>query len=161
MTRRLPAMLLVSMGAGFAGDWEFDRVVKAIESHYGTHRTHVPFIGLASFVVNVAHPAGASGFKLAVFENLRAAPGNRDPGELDRFMDNLASGGLRRVVRARSRKDGDSTYIYVGDVSNSTRMLIASFERDEATVIQVKVNIETLLKTIEAPEHAGKRFGDR
>ncbi len=109
----------------------------------------------------MAHPAGASGFKLAVFENLRAAPGNRDPGELDRFMDNLASGGLRRVVRARSRKDGDSTYIYVGDVSNSTRMLIASFERDEATVIQVKVNIETLLKTIEAPEHAGKRFGDR
>jgi hypothetical protein len=160
MIGRLVVLLLVSMGAGFAGDWEFDHVVNAIESHYGTQRTHIPFLGLASFVVNVARPAGASGFKLAVFENLRSAPGYRDRADLDRFMDGLSGGGLHRVVCARSRRDGEATYIYVGEVGSSTKMLIATFERDEATVIQVKVNIETLLKTIEAPEHAGKGFGE-
>jgi hypothetical protein len=160
MIGRLLVLLLVTMGAGFAGDWEFDHVVKAIESHYGARRTHIPFLGLASFVVNVAHPAGASGFKLAVFENLRSAPGYRDRVELDRFMDGLSSGGLHRVVCARSRRDGEATYIYVGEAGNLTKMLIATIDRDEATVIQVKVNIETLLKTIESPEHAGKWAGD-
>jgi hypothetical protein len=160
MIGRLVVLLLVSVGAGFAGDWEFDHVVKAIESHYGTRRTHIPFLGLASFVVNVARPAGASGFKLAVFENLRSAPGYRDGAELNGFMDNLPGSGLHRVVCARSRRNAEATYIYVGEAGNSTKMLIATINRDEATVIQVKVNIETLLKTIDAPERAGKGFGE-
>ena len=160
MIARLLVLLLASMGAGFAGDWEFDQVVKAIESHYGARRTHIPFLGLASFVVSVARPAGASGFKLAVFENLRSAPGYRDRVELDHFMDGLSGGGLHRVVCARSRRDGEATYIYVGEVGSSTKMLIATIARDEATVVQVKVNIETLLKTIEAPEHARKWAGE-
>ena len=39
-------------------------------------------------------------------------------------------------------------------------MLIATINRHEATVIQVRVNIETLLKTIDAPERAGKGLGE-
>jgi len=147
------------MGAGFAGDWEFDRVVNAIESHCGIKRTHIPFLGVASFLVKVTRPAGATGFKLAVFENVRSAPGYRDRDDLNRFMDSLSSSGLHRVVCARSRRDGEATYIYVGEAGSSTKMLIATFDRNEATVIQVKVNIETLLKTLETPEHAGKFFG--
>jgi hypothetical protein len=38
----------------------------------------------------------------------------------------------------------------------STRVLIATFERDEATVIEVEANIDTLLKSLEDPEHAGR-----
>ena len=161
MIIRLVVLLLVSMAAGFAGDWEFDHVVNAIESHYGVKRTHIPFLGFASFVVKVARPAGASGFKLAVFENLRSTPAYRDRDELNRFMDGLSSAGLHRVVCARSRRDGEATYIYVGEAGSSTKMLIATFDRNEATVVEVKVNIETLLKTIDSPEHAGRSFGDR
>jgi len=160
MIGRLAVLLMVSLGAGFAGDWEFDHVVKAIESHCGTRHTYIPFLGLANFVVKVARPAGASGFKLAVFENLRSAPGYRDREELNRFMDGLSSASLHRVVCARSRRDGEATYIYVGEAGSSTKMLIASFDRNEATVVEVKVNIETLLKTIDAPEHARKWAGE-
>ena len=63
--------ILITSGAAFGGDAEFDRIVKAIESHYGTQPQHIPFMGLANFALKVAHPEGAAGVKLAVFEGLR------------------------------------------------------------------------------------------
>jgi len=62
-----------------------------------------------------------------------------------------------------SRHDGEATYIFMGQErkpGKSTRLLIATFERDQATVIEVKANIETLLKSLEDPEHAGHTLGD-
>jgi hypothetical protein len=35
-------------------------------------------------------------------------------------------------------------------------VLITTFERDEATVIEVKADIETLLKSLDDPAHAGR-----
>jgi hypothetical protein len=35
-------------------------------------------------------------------------------------------------------------------------VLIATFEHNEATVIEVKANIETLLKSLQEPAHAGR-----
>ena len=71
--RALAAVLLAlaATGAAFGGDAEFDRIVKAIESRYGTRPVHIPFMGAANFFVKVARPEGASGFKLAVFEDLK------------------------------------------------------------------------------------------
>jgi hypothetical protein len=44
-------------------------------------------------------------------------------------------------------------------------MLIASFERNEATVVEVQVNVEELLRIIGAPDEAhnllGQKRGDR
>jgi len=40
-------------------------------------------------------------------------------------------------------------------------MLIATFQRNEATVIEVKVNMDTLMKTVASPGTAGKSFGVR
>ena len=136
--------------------------MKAIESRYGTKPLHVPFMGLANFAVKVAHPEGASGFHLAVFEGLKDLRSAEDPGdwrERDRFMDSLAGKNLRPLVRVHSRHDGEATYIFMGPASKSsksTRVLIATFERNEATVIEVQANIETLLKSLEEPAHAGR-----
>ena len=161
------AAVLTALMAGstaFGGDAEFDRIVKAIESHYGTKPLHIPFLGVANFVVKVARPEGASGFKLAVFEDLRSAA---DPGEWrerDRFMDALSGPDLHPLVRVHSRHDGEATYIFIAPASKSgksTRVLIATFERDEATVIEVKANIETLLKSLQEPEHAGRTLGGK
>ncbi len=161
MRVRLLALLLAASGAAFAGDKEFDYVVQAIESHYGTTRTHIPFMGVADFFVKVARPAGTSGFKLAVFENIESSPGYREQAELDQFMRNLSGSGLHPLVRAHSRRDGESTYIYMGEAGRSTKMLIATFQRNESTVIEVHLNMNTLLKTLEAPELAGKFFAAR
>ena len=62
---------LMAAGTAFGGDAEFDRIVKAIESRYGTRPLHVPFLGVANLFVKVAHPGGASGFKLACSRDSR------------------------------------------------------------------------------------------
>jgi hypothetical protein len=155
-------MLLMTAGAAFAGDSEFDRIVKAIESRYGTKPVYVPFMGVANFAVKVAHPGGAAGFHLAVFEGLKDLNSPDDPGEWrerDHFMDALASRNLRQLVRVHSRHDGEATYIFMSPESRSrksTRVLIATFEHDGATVIEVQATIETLLKSLEEPAHAGR-----
>ena len=151
------AMLMAS-GAAFGGDAEFDRIVKAIEAHYGTKPQHIPFLGVANFFVKAAHPEGVGGVKLAVFEGLKDLKTADDPSEWrerDRLMDKLASSSLHPMVRVHSRHDGEATYIFMGPSGKSTRLLIATFERDEATVIEVKANIETLMQSLQDPSHAG------
>ena len=154
MNARLVALTLSACTIAFAGDAEFDRITRAIETHYGTKRMHIPFLGLASFAVSIARPAGASGFKLAVFEDLKSSPADQE--DLDRFMYGLNGGGLHPVVRAHSRRDGESTYIFMGESGKSAKVLVAAFERAEATVVEVHVDIETALRWINSPELAGK-----
>ena len=159
MRLRLLALLLTAASATYAGESEFDRIVRAIESHYGTTRTHIPLMGVADFFVKVARPAGTSGFKLAVFENLDSSPSYGHRAELDQFMRGVSGGALHSLVRVHSRANNESTYIFAGEAGRSTRMLIATFQRNEATVIEVKVSMDMLLKMVESPERASK-FSD-
>ncbi|MFN7994022.1 MAG: hypothetical protein U0Q18_10490 [Bryobacteraceae bacterium] len=149
----LAALVTVSCGVVFAGDWEFDHVVKEIEAHYGTSRTHIPLMGVANFFVKVTRPSGTNGFKLAVFEDLKSTGDSRESSERDRFMDRLSGSRMHPIVRVRSRRDGESTYIYANDFGKSTKLLLVCFERNEATVVQVKMNTDELLKSLGEPEH--------
>jgi hypothetical protein len=158
MKPRLLALLLAVSSAAYGADQEFDRIVKAIENHYGIKPAHIPFMGAAGFFVKVVRPAGTSGFKLAVFEDLQASTGYRDQLELDRFMEGIASGGLHRLVVTHSRRDGEASYILAGEIGKSTRMLIATFDRYEATVVEVRVDISTLLKTLGSPDEARRIY---
>ena len=159
MKPRMLAVLLMAAGSAFGGDADFDRIVKAIESHYGTQRLHIPFLGMASLLVDVARPEGASGFKLAVFEDLKSSPDYAAWKERDRFMDTLFVGEMHPLVRVHSRRDGSCTYIFAEPAGKSTKVLVATFERNEASVIEVKVNMNTLFKSIEEPEGAGRTLG--
>jgi hypothetical protein len=158
MRARLLAILLAASAAARGADRAFDQVVKGIEAHYGTSRMHIPLMGLASFALKVGQPGGTSGFKLAVFQDLDSSAENGGQADLDRLMDRVGS-SLHPLIRVRSRRDGESTYIFTGDAGKSTTMLIATFQRREATVVEVKVNMDTLIETIATPETAGKAFG--
>ena len=161
MSARFLAAFLAASGVVLIGDSEFDHVVKAIEVHYHAKRTHIPFLGVANMVVKVAHPAGASEFKLALFEDLDSL-GDRDDRELDQFMSALSSGRLHSLVRVHSRRDRESIYIYADDDdARSTRMLIATFQRDQATVVQVKVDMNALIKWVGSPDEASSFFNKR
>lgn len=159
MTARFLAVFLAASGAVLIADSEFDHVVKAIEVHYHTKRTHIPFLGVANLVVKVAHPGGASEVKLAVFEDLKSI-GEDDERELDQFMHDFSSSRLRPLVRVHSQRDGESIYMYAqDDEARSTRMLIATFQRDQATVVEVKVDMNALIKWIGSPDEASSFFG--
>jgi hypothetical protein len=149
MKARLLVVFLALSSAAWSADWEFDRVVNAIEHQYGVRHTHVPLMGVANFFVKVVRPGGATGFKLAVFENLRSD--EQDEMELDRFMDRLGESGLHRLLRVHSRRDGESAYIYLGELGRTTRMLLVTFDRDEATVMQVNLDVNALLRMLNDP----------
>src|SRR5208283_4487290 len=122
MNARLVAVLLAATTAGFAADREFDHLVNAIESHYGVHRVHIPLMGVADLALKIAHPAGAHGFQLAVFEDLKSCETCFDMEELDRFVAQASDGVLHPLVRTHSH--GEATYILTGQIGTSTRMLI-------------------------------------
>jgi hypothetical protein len=136
----------------FAADPEFDQVVSAIEKHYGVTKTHIPLMGVANLFVKTAHPQGVSGFKIALFEDLQGAEGDSD------FMDRLDL-GLHRMVRVSSRPDGEATYIYAADAGKSTRVLVATFESNQATVVEVKADMDALVKLLGDPVNMGKALG--
>lgn len=153
---RLLAVFLAASGIACAAGHEFDDVVKAVETHFGATRTHIPLMGLANFALKVGHPAGASGFRIALFQDLKTDLDGDRQAELDGFMDSLSSATLRPFIRTRSRPEGEATYIFSGETGKNTQLLIATFNRHDATVIEVKVNFETLLRWIQSPELAGK-----
>lgn len=153
MKTRWWSLMLLACGAASAADRDFERVVKAIEAHYGTHHANVPLMGVANFFVKVARPAGTSSFHLAVFDHLDAVEDDRNG-----FMDRLDSGSLHPLVRIRSNREGEGTYILAGDAGKSTRMLIATFSRDAAMVVQVRVNAAALRRTIEHPDRMAKAY---
>jgi hypothetical protein len=115
-------------------------------------------MGVANFFLKVAHPAGTSGFKVAVFEDLPADGGSRDMAALDRLIAGIDRGGLHPLVVTHSRRDGESTYILAGEIGKSSRLLVVTFEPREATVMEVNVNLETLLKMIAKPDAAHDYF---
>jgi len=151
---QLLALLLTALSVAYAGENEFDRIVKAVQSHYGTSPTHIPLMGMANLFVKVGRPAGTTGFKLAVFENLGSSPSYGVHAELDQFMRSLSGSGLHPLVCVHSRASGESTYIYSGELGRSARLLIATFQRNEATVVEVRVSTDTLFKMIESPKQA-------
>jgi len=162
MNARFLFVLLAAAAAGFAGDSDFDHVVKAIESHYGVRRVHIPLMGVANFALKVKHPAGASEVHLAVFENLDSSPDYRDAAARDRLMSTVPGHGLRPLIVARSRRGEEATYIYMGDVEKAAKILIVNFHNDGATVVQVKADVNTLLRCLKDPDGvAGSLSADR
>lgn len=157
MRHRELALFLAAACAAYGADRDFDRIVGAVESHYGVKRTHIPLMGAVNLFSKVTHPAGTSGFQLAVFEDLPSA-GYGDQQELNHFIDGLCRDGLHALVVTHSRRDGESSYILAGEAGKSTKLLVATFERHEATVIEVKVNVETLVKMMASPDEAHRMF---
>ncbi len=150
---RAIALLLAAAGMLQATDRDFDRAVNAIEKHYGVKRTHIPLMGVANFFVKVAHPAGTSGFRLATFEDLPDGD-SADAAGLDRLIGDIGHGDLHPLVVTHSRRNGESSYILAGEIGKTSRVLIVTFEPREATVLEVNVNMEALLKMIGSPREA-------
>jgi len=157
MKRSLLALLLLVTAPTYGYDRGFDRLVKDIETHFGVRRTHVPLMGLANFALKVAHPAGTHSFKIAVFEDFRQSEyGNQR--SLDTFIANACRDGLQTVIVTHSRDSGESSYILAAEAGKNTRLLIATFQRNEAVVIEAIVDAEVMAKTLSSPADAHRMF---
>lgn len=129
---------------------DFNGLVREFSRQTGAHQVYIPFFGLARFVVAVAHPAGTSELKLAVFENVNG----RQMDFVDSSNDLAFNAGWKRVVRVCSKK-GEATNIYTQTDGARLRMLITTVDRDDAVFVQMRIKPEELMKFVD--EHSGKR----
>ncbi len=129
---------------------EFDWMVREFSRESGATPTHIPFFGLARFVVAVGHPAGTSELRLAIFEHT-----NLESRRFSSITDTAVGSAWKPMVRVRSR-NGESTNIYAQGDADNLRLLITSLDNGgDATFVEVRVKPATLMKFVD--EHCGKR----
>ena len=147
--------LILVFGASislFGFDRDFDSLVHNMESEYGSKRTYIPFLGFANFIVKIARPAGASDFKLAVFEHVDAT---RHPSP-ERLDSNFIPQGWRPFIRVLSNKTGERVQIYARQSHRDHELLVTTFEHDEAVMIRMRVNAEQMAKWVNNPVMMGR-----
>lgn len=155
----LPAVFLVLSSPLPAADPDFNAIVEGIESHYGVKRLHIPLLGVVNFFVKVTRPQGVKQLNLAVFEDLNYPPA--DGSQFDALVRNAVGGRWEPLVVARSRRDNEWTYIYSSATKHDWKLLVATFEPSEATVVQLKVNPAKLARMLAEPEHMGRSLGTK
>lgn len=129
---------------------EFDWMVREFARETGARPTHIPFFGVARFVVAVGHPAGTSELRLAIFQNT-----NLEPARFSDITDSATGGSWKPMVRVRAR-DGESTNIYEQTNGDTLRLLITTLEKGgEATLVQIRVKPDSLMKFVD--EHSRNR----
>jgi hypothetical protein len=144
---------------GVSGDREFDGLVRRIEARYETDQVRIPLFGLVNFFVKVVRPAGTTDLKLAVFEDMR-----RPLVDGEEFTHLVAEGlgpAWHPFVRVESHRKNEWTSIYADAGGNRLRLLIASMERQEATLIRVHLNTDATLRWVSDPVRTGRSRGTR
>jgi hypothetical protein len=122
---------------------EFDWLVREFSRQTGARQTHIPLFGLVRFCVWAARPAGTSELRLAVFEHA-----SLEPERFSSLTDTVTGVEWKPMVRVRSRHS-ESTNIYVQEHGKDLRLLVTSFEGQEATFVQVRIRPEQLIKFID------------
>jgi hypothetical protein len=74
---------------------EFDWLVREFSRESGAKAMHIPFLGLARFVVAAGHPAGTSELRLAVFEHA-----NLESVRFSQLTDEMVGSAWKLIVRA-------------------------------------------------------------
>jgi len=141
-------LVLLCATAASGRDRSFDDIVHRLEAHY--HARPVRFMGLASFLANRARPEGVRNMRLAVFEDLD--PSQSPSGsEFDSFLQDVVGPEFKPFVRVLSRRDGERTYVYMREIGNSCELLVVNFERDEASVIQMRMKPDAMSDWFDEP----------
>jgi hypothetical protein len=141
---RLLAMLAVSVALPFTlPASEFDWLVREFSRQSSAKPVHIPFFGLARFVVAVGHPAGTSDLHLAVLEDVEL-----ESARFSQLTDELVGPAWKPIVRVRSRK-GESTNIYAESHGKDLRVLLTVLEGSEAILLEVRIKPEALMKFVD------------
>jgi hypothetical protein len=140
----VPVALLAGGGDGFDG------VVRTIESRYHVRATRIPFLGLASIVSHKATHDGVSNMHVAEFDDLDGAI---DGQELNDLCQSKLGPGWERVIRETTRKAESQTLIFMRPEGSRMGVFVLDADGHELNVVQVSVNPDHLIETVQRYEH--------
>jgi hypothetical protein len=134
------AACMLSCAVAQGAEREFDDIVRAVSDQLHARPLSIPFFGLVKFATSVAHPAGVKHLDLAVFEDLDLDEhAVRNIGEAVRRS---AKGSWKPFVEVRSRTE--TVIVYIHEDSVDCKLLVTAVEAEEVTLVEVKLNQETL-----------------
>lgn len=148
--RRLLALMSLAAALPLASHAsEFDWLVREFSRQSASKPMHIPLFGLARFVVATSHPAGTSELHLAVFQDV-----DIESERFSQLTDSVVGAAWKPMIRVRSR-NGESTNIYTQSIGKDLRVLLTVLDGREATLIEVRIRPEALLKFVD--EHGSSR----
>lgn len=154
----LGLLLSVSAAPATGGDREFHDIVARLSVAY--QKKPMPFMGFASFAARFAEPEGVSGLRLAIFEDVNSTR-DLDGAGFDAFVRDVAGTEYRPMVRIKSNRDHEQTYIYVREAKGGYEMLMLNLESSEAMVIKMHLNPKAMEAWIDEPVDHGKDWAHR
>lgn len=148
--------LAATLGASAAraGDREFHEIVNRMAQTYG--KKPMPFMGFVSFAARFAQPEGVSDFKMAIFDGVNTGL-SPDAARFDAFVQGVAGSNYHPLVRVRSGRDSEQTYIYVREAGSGWEMLLVTVEPSDAVVMKMHLNPEAMERWIDDPVENGKK----
>ena len=128
----IPAAVLAGNGQG-----GFDGVVHSIEGRYHVRATHIPFLGLISFVSRKASHGAVGSIHIAEFESFTEQV---DGDELNSMIEEKLGAGWERTIRETSKRGHEQTLIFIHPEGERMGMFIVDLDGNEMDVVQVSVD---------------------
>lgn len=143
-------LIPITVLAGGAGSG-FSAVVGAIEDRYHVHATHIPFVGLVSFMARGATHGGVANLHVAEFDNFNAPV---DGSELDTLVASRLGPDWQLVIRETSRRgQGEQSLIYMRPEGARMGLFVADRDGNELDVVQLSVDPDHLDDSIARYSH--------
>jgi len=157
MKSALLALCLASAASVHGADREFNDIVRAISEEFHTRPTTIPFFGIVNVFAETLRPAGTRHIDLAVFEHLSDSV--REGRNLPEMIQGAVGHSWKPFVKVHSYKSGETVLVYMRQEGpKDWRLLLTSVEREEATVVQLRLNAEALAQWVKDPEHKALRW---
>ena len=117
---------------------DMDRVVRTLESDLGVRHTRIPMMGMAMFVGKVATGFRMPGVKLATFSDEKLA--ECSPQQIEHALLTALGPGWSPFIKSTSNYRDEQNWIYLGGDSKKIEMFIVSVERNELSLVEVKMS---------------------
>lgn len=152
------AACLLSAASTWAADREFTDVVRVISDEFHTRPTSIPLLGLVNVFAAAVHPAGAKHIDLAIFENLNSH--DREGRNLPESILNAVGRSWKPFVQVRSHRNGreETVLVYMRQEGKDWKLLVTAVEREEATVVQLRLNTDALARWMASPERCARHW---
>ena len=134
-----------------AADKQFKDVVHAISVELNTRPLHIPLMGLVNVAAFVIRPAGTKHMDLAVFENVNE---DHDGREVARLIRKAVGDDWKPYVQTYSNHGETALVNLRPDGKNDIKLLVATIERNDATVVQLKLNPDALARWLKSPQES-------
>jgi len=120
-----------------SGDGGFDGVVHSIQDRYHVRATHIPFLGLISFVSRKASHGAVGAIHVAEFQSFTEQV---DGDELNTMVEEKLGAGWERTIRETSKTGHQQTLVFIHPEGDRMGMFVVDLDGNEMNVVQVSVD---------------------